>query len=462
MKPDPDNYPTVLIVAVNPLSRTSNNGKTIASLFKGYPKQSLAQLYFHREIPTSDVCENYYRISDEDLAYSIVHRNASFGAKVLPGDVAVKILPERTNSLLKKSRAIRLARSLAWCAVDLERGEVRKWLDAVDPDIIFFCGGDGNYLYNKVFKLSRLYNAKIIYYITDDYVLPIHTLNVFHAINRAWTRSVFKDMCRNSSLILTIGEKMSRVYGSRFGIESSSIMNLVDVGNVDIIPSLPSSAKMIFTYVGGLHSNRWRVLAGLGESLKRISERGFHGELRIYSQYQPEPAQLRRINVPPFSAYCGGLDSKEVQRVLHESDVLVHVEASDRKSRQITCLSISTKISEYMAATKPILAIGPKDVASIEYLQETGSGFLITSTAAEVIDKQLIEIFQNPQQGQRHAIQALSVARRNHDESLVRARLQRQIVALADSADSDCFEAPTDEPRRADQVGRRTQAEGDE
>jgi hypothetical protein len=38
--------PRVLFVSVNPFSATSNNGKTFASFFEGYPKASIAQLYF--------------------------------------------------------------------------------------------------------------------------------------------------------------------------------------------------------------------------------------------------------------------------------------------------------------------------------------------------------------------------------------------------------------------------------
>lgn len=67
-------YPRILIVSVNPLSTTSNNGKTIASFFESYPKEKLAQLYFHREIPTSNVCQNYYKISDEDMINNFLER----------------------------------------------------------------------------------------------------------------------------------------------------------------------------------------------------------------------------------------------------------------------------------------------------------------------------------------------------------------------------------------------------
>jgi hypothetical protein len=55
------------------------------------------------------------------------------------------------------------------------------------PEVIFFCGGNANYLYNKVLKLSKKYNVKIVYYITDDHVLPYFSFNIFNIINRIRT-----------------------------------------------------------------------------------------------------------------------------------------------------------------------------------------------------------------------------------------------------------------------------------
>lgn len=433
-----DTYPAVLIVAVNPLSRTSNNGKTIASFFKGYPKRSLAQLYFHREVPTSDVCDNYYRISDEDLIRAMARGKLPAGrpmaaARTRDVDAVDRVIPESVANRLRDSWAARLLRSCLWRLVDLEHPAVLAWLDEVRPDVIFFCGGDANYLYKSVRGLARRYDAKIVYYITDDYVLPVRTLNVFQAINRAWTRRAFKAMCRDSSLILTIGDKMSRTYQARFGIQSQSVMNLVDMPDSEPVATAPAHDVLSFTYVGGLHSNRWRVLSELANSLARISRNGVQAQLRVYSGQRPDSAVLEALDRPPYSAYCGSLDREGVEVVLRESDVLVHVESGDRRSKRVTRLSISTKISEYMASGRPILAIGPHDVASIEYLSETDSAFVVTSLSPEVLDAQLQEIVRDGGRRDELARRAWAIARRSHDAAVVRPRLQARIIELVDT-----------------------------
>lgn len=424
------NYPRVLIVTVNPLSSTSNNGKTFASFFEGYPKECIAQLYFHREIPTSNVCDNYYKISDEDIINNILKISKNIGKKVCRETIVERLIPENINNKLKKSSMARLARSFLWTSLDLERGDVQQWLDKFNPEIIFFCGGDANYLYNNVLKISRNYNAKIIYYITDDYVLPYFSLNIFTLLNRIWTRNVFKKISNNSSLVLTIGDKMTRIYKEKYGIESKKIMNLVELKEIEIHDKILKNNNLKFVYVGGLHSNRWKSLSLIGKSLERIEKKGLKGELKIYSQYQPEEKILAEMNNKYFSNYCGSLDSEGVKKILDDADVLVHVESFDRNSKMITYLSISTKIPEYMSAGKCILAIGPKDVASIEYLVETNSGYVITSMEDNDIDNKMIELFQNPDKREHYVKQAWLTAKQNHDVEIRREEFQQDVIKL--------------------------------
>src|SRR3546814_7688640 len=40
-------------------------------------------------------------------------------------------------------------------------------------------------------------------------------------------------------------------------------------------------------------------------------------------------------------------------------------------------LSISTKVPQYLSVGRPILAYGPKSLASISYIKETGAGVVV-------------------------------------------------------------------------------------
>lgn len=426
-------YPRVLIITVNPLSTVSNNGKTYASFFKDYPKEKLAQLYFHREIPDSDVCENYYKISDEDLIGNLLKKSKVLGYKVHMEASEERLIPQNINNKLKKSSLIRFVRSLLWLSLDFDKDGVKDWIDSFKPEVIFFCGGNANYLYSKVLKISKKYDSKLIYYITDDYVLPYFSFNIFKILTRIWTRNSFKKICTNSSLVLTIGDKMTEVYKEKYGIESKKIMNLVEAKKFEELKNEFKNNDLKFVYAGGLHSNRWKTLSLIGESLSRINNQGFRGNLEIYSATKPEGKMFDEINKDSFSKYCGSLNAEEVQDVFKSADVLIHVESFDDRSKEVTYLSVSTKIPEYMASGKCILAIGPKDVASIEYLKKTNSGFVVTSMDTQDIDNTIIELFKDVDKREFFIQQAHLTFKKNHDAEVKRAQFHDYIIAMSES-----------------------------
>ena len=71
----------LLVISHNVFSETDNMGKTLLSYFAKWNVQELAQFYIHSEVPTSHLCENYFRITDKEALKSILTRNcgSTFG-----------------------------------------------------------------------------------------------------------------------------------------------------------------------------------------------------------------------------------------------------------------------------------------------------------------------------------------------------------------------------------------------
>ena len=65
-----------------------------------------------------------------------------------------------------------------------------------------------------------------------------------------------------------------------------------------------------------------------------------------------------------------------VSRIIEEHDVVVYVESLNKKYEHIARLSFSTKITDYLASGKCILAIGPGDIAPIEYLRNEDAAII--------------------------------------------------------------------------------------
>lgn len=421
--------PRVLIISINPLSATSNNGKTFASFFKGYPRQQVAQLYFHRETPSSDVCSHYYRIGDEEYARYHLRLEKTLGAPATTHDIPQTLISPKAIDFAKASHAIRLLRSVAWTRLDFNAPGVHQWLCKFQPEIIFFCGGDANYLYAPVLKLARELDIPFIYYITDDYVLPDRHAGRLERIKRSWTRQVFLQAASASAMTLTIGSAMSQAYRDAFGIESETIMNLVDLPKQ--FPTRDASEeKTTICYVGGLHLDRWRVLLRVADSLRRLAQAGhaFYS-LDVYAPEVPSEAQAQ-LSAHPHISYRGHIPAKEVPEALARARVLLHVESFDPAARRATLLSISTKIPEYLIAGRCILAVGPAEAASIKYLREAGAAFVVSGQGQAELDATL-ESALSSEPSREQAIEAgFCLARQNHDGKARRAWFHQAITEL--------------------------------
>jgi len=438
--------PRVLVVSVNPLSATSNNGKTIASFFEGHPVDSIAQVFFHREAPSSPVCRKYIRITDAHiLRFLTGYGRRPVAAEALHAEAATTGQSVASQANLDRVKGwwwLRLLRSLAWRFTPWESSPALvAWLDEFDPQVIFFCGGDANYLYPAVEGWARRFDIPVAFYITDDYVLPISTRSPARLIYRRWTRRVFRRMTRGAGAIFTIGDHMSKVYEARFGFSSVPIMNAVDIGR-RTPPQSVAGERVDFVYVGSLHSNRWRVLSDLGSAIQVLRTEGVDCELTVYARDRPTGeagAGLASSRV----TYGGSLGQEEVAQVLARATVAVHVEAFDRESKAVTALSISTKIPEYMAYGVPILAIGPEDVASMLYVRDGGFGRCVTTQDPEDLLSAARDLAQDPEERGRLSARGLELAVINHSSSKVSALVREVLSGLVSrgsgwSAKSGC------------------------
>jgi glycosyltransferase involved in cell wall biosynthesis len=423
----------VLLISVNPFSSTSNNGKTFASFFAGYPSDSIAQLYFHRELPSSTVCDSYFRITDEDLLKDILRPWRVTGNRVSSLSTSHTPIPARAHTALKGSRAARLLRQLLWTTVRLDNPKLLAWLDGLQPEVIFFCGGDAASLYPKVARLADRYSAKVAFYITDDYVLPIRSGKVSARLMRWWTRYVFTRLTARADLVLTIGERMSATYEREFGFASVPIMNMVSVPSLQPAPRTRTNQRDALTllYAGSLHSNRWRVLAEIVEAIHRLHERGISIRLQVFG---PEPAAEARAAVhrPPYAVHGGLLSPEELSRAIARADILVHVEAEDPESMAVTALSISTKIPEYLASGRGILAIGPTGLASIDYLSANAAAIVLEPNDKTGLDRALESLSLDPNVGSGYAERAFELARSNHDATRTRRMLWSRLKDLVE------------------------------
>lgn len=424
--------PRVLIISVNPLSSTQNNGKTYQSLFVGYPKASVAQLFFYPADPSYEACDRYYRINDSDVLGRVLGRRMHGRLPTTPATTSAALTPRahlassgpgKARLFLKRSSFARLLRLVFLSAFTDIEGEpdVIAWLDEFRPEVIFLSGGQALHLYQVCAVIARRYGCRVVTYITDDYILPSWTLNPSKQVLRWWIRRVFLRTARSSDAIITIGQRMSDVYRAKYGIESTHLMNSI---NKEVAQEPPASPPLRLAYIGGLHTGRWRALAALAEAVSNLHNEGIRCTLDVYCVQRPADRILRLLHRPPASTFRGGIGPDEVREVLRASHVLVHVESPRRSDTEVTRLSVSTKIAEYLVAGRCVLAIGPEDVASIQYLRSLDVGPVISRLRPGVIEQELRTLYLHPELMSRYARDATDAANRFHDAARTRREFQ--------------------------------------
>ncbi|MBS1520087.1 MAG: hypothetical protein JST50_03735 [Bacteroidetes bacterium] len=244
-------------------------------------------------------------------------------------------------------------------------------------------------------KISDRIKVPIVPHFMDDWPNTIYEGDPLLVIPRLRKAQLLRRVFKRSEISIVISEKMAREYQTEYRKEFVALMNCVDI-HEPVRTDRPANGNLIFSYFGGLHLLRWQTLKLFFESLKKNPAYASHqSELRIYApdadrdRYKHEFAHLGGV------IFCDRISQGELIGAMQRSTYLVHVESFDEKIKQYTRLSISTKIPEYLAAQKPIIAIGPADIASIEYLRDNDCAHVISDLTGtefhDVIENSLSE-----------------------------------------------------------------------
>ncbi len=340
--------------------------------------EAVSQLYFANEEPSLDLCNNSFRITDYEILMSFLFHTP-------PGNMlkTIKSKSESAESKFKRlffrllfnkkleSNFLRICREILWKSGNWNTSRLEKWLDMTPPDIVFFCGGDSAFAYDIAIHIRNKYNSKSILYITDDYILPRRKINVLWWIRRRITQKKIKTFLDGCNLFITISEEMRSKYKDIFGVDSFVSMNIPDNLKTDS-GKVNDNEKITLVYAGNLFYGRYKTLNLLAKAIREYNSLNNPRKvvLKIYTVFEPSKKEIRFLNIRNASEYCGHLDRDELKRVLNDCDIPVHVESFQNASIESTRFSISTKISDYLSLSKPILAIGPSQISSMRYLDD--------------------------------------------------------------------------------------------
>jgi hypothetical protein len=321
-----------------------------------------------------------------------------------------------------------LSRDLLWSFAGFKTAKLQQFVDEFKPDVVFMQCSNGVFAFSITRMICEQRNIPLIFQITDDYITSKFSLDPFYWIQHFRLKKAYKWAFGYADKIIAIGEKMANEYKRLYGNDYYVAMNSIE--GLNFPEYVAGEGKIKFLYAGNLGLNRWKILGLIAECLEELhNEEGLDGELAIYSLVHPGEKAVALLNRPPFSCYKGSVDTDKLNNMKKDADILAHVEAFDKANKHATRLSISTKIPEYMASGRCIFAVGPKDVASMEYLIDNDLGVAVTSPEKNIIREQLREIMSSPDKRTFYAQKSINIANLHHNSANTRESIYKIIQA---------------------------------
>ncbi len=369
----------ILILSNYPWKNNNSFGNTYSSIFGQVPNTEIAHIYMFDGTPDSVTnVTRYYQILEKDVMRSVFRRGAPVGREVFVDNKDFSLEPEITNKNEHKSlygkllafgkqhhwNSLFFAREVAWKCGKVDYDGLMNFVNDFKPDIFFLPFSNVYYTNRIALYIKKNINIPMVVEMAmDHYTLKRVSWNPFFWLDRFGKRRMIRQLAKQSELFFAISKKLRDELEDSLHIPCKVLYKTPNK-NRSSKQYMPNNETVSFLFTGNIYSNRWKSLALLARELKNQQ----FGHLDIYTASPITPKIDKALNIDGYSSIHPPISQNEVIRLQNEADVLVHTEAFDKFNKSLVRCAISTKIMDYLSVGRCILAIGPSDISSIEYL----------------------------------------------------------------------------------------------
>lgn len=417
-----------------------------------------ANIYCRHGAPDNTIVSRYFQITEKSLLANLRNRLApsgrSFAAQsddsrtaqeheaLLRADEVTDAEARRLDfARARRWQVLFWMRDLIWAIGRWKSPELSEFISDFSPDLIFQPIYYSNYLSDIALYVADHAGAPMVGYVSDDvYTMRQFSLSPLYWIDRIFKRQKVRRVIEKCEYLYVISETQKREYEHIFDKHCEVLMKGADLRDCEAAEpgacSPRASARALqLVYTGNIGGGRWRSLALIARELGEINQSDVMAQLRIYTATPITSAMARALNVAPSCEIVGSVPASEIAQLQRDADVLVHVEGLDLASRLRVHQSFSTKIVDYLACGRCLLAVGPADVASIDYL--LGSDAALVACNSEQVRDVLIAITTTPALISEYARKGRACAVRNHDKRKIQNKIRGELSSLV----TDCVDS---------------------
>lgn len=420
----------VLVLSNTPWAKDNSFGDSYSNIFSGIPNLEFANIYCRFGVPSGEFVSKSFQITEKSLLKNLKNKKNPSGVEVFVQDGCAKAdlekMPAMEIGQKKRWMLMFWARDMIW---KLGRWKSKALLDFIDdfkPDLIFQPIYYSNYLMEIARFIKEYTKVPMIGYVSDDvYTLKQFSLSPLYWLDRLHKRKKVRRVIEQCKLLYVISDMQKREYEQLFSVPCKVLTKSADFSEP---PKLKTSyaSPMQIVYTGNIGTNRWKSLAMIAEALQNINANGVSAQLRIYTATPLTGKMQAALNVPNTSFLMGAVPPSEIPKIQSEADMLVHVEGLDLQSKLVVRQSFSTKIIDYFKAARPILVVGPHDIASVEHFIRNECA--VTAESVAELTEKLRAVLQEPQKLTALAEKAYICGQMHHDKTAMQAMLFRDLA----------------------------------
>ena len=350
----------VLIISPHPLTWQDPGSITFASLFSAFRKEEIGQIVIGDPRHEPDLVKTWQVIGPKNVRADQIVRSI----------MGFRRSKKENSSIVRDVVTTNIGKQLLLSAyadampITFTRKD-SDWLHEFAPTVIYTTLGSIRCIKTALW-VKKLCDVPIVLHYMDDW-LDMQYSSLLTHMPRKMLLHLNMKIANNASVHLAISPQMAKQYAMKFGRSFKPFMHCVNVPSV--LSKQRNDAGLRLVYAGGLHLYRDDVLCQIGRVIQECNGR-IDGVCASIDCYAPESHLCTYRDKLEKAGVCcqRSLNPYEVADVISKYDCLVHAESFNPQAYRYTKLSISTKIPQYLATGIPILAVGPKQQAAIEYL----------------------------------------------------------------------------------------------
>lgn len=376
------NLPKILIISRDVW--TGGTSSTLDNIFANYDASRIAHIYIETKKPNTKHCASFFQISEYSLIKRIYNHKIKTGQRVDSNYIEKRAIAEKEASVFNfvrnhRSFVYTILRELLWLLNGWKTEELSNFIHEENPDIIFFMGSP-LILMNRLMRhiVKKANKPYCVFEMDDVYSYNIHGVKILKRIYRYFLRKNIKCLMDGVSQLFVISPKMKNEYDKIFGTNSIVLTKGVDYSTISY-KSYNVHNPIRLVYMGQIIYDRISTIIMISKTIDDINVNEKKIIFNIYTK-NPIDSEIKNEIVKNENVhFCNPVPYSEVNSILEQNDVLVFVESLNEKYKGLARLSFSTKITDYLSSGKCILAVGPSDIAPIEYLKSNDAALVASN-----------------------------------------------------------------------------------